>query len=81
MSRYSKQSPVLGGISDGFVRPLNGATVVIRDSDGNTFTLIEKVFEWVDRHHNHINIPRREIAGIYTSADDFSAVVGKTYTL
>jgi len=75
------QSARYGGISDGFVRPLHGATVVIRDSDGINFPLTEKVFEWIDEWHRHISIPRSETAGIYITADDFSAVVGKTYTL
>jgi len=52
-------------IIESFVRPVQRAKVVIRDSDGNNFQLIEG------------ELP----IGVYTTPSNFLAVVGKSYTL
>ena len=54
-----------GSIFDGFVRPIQKAKVIIRDSDGDNFKLIEV----------------EGGSGVYATASDFLPVVGKSYTL
>ena len=54
-----------GSVFDGFVRPVQKAKVVIRDSDGENFTLTED----------------ENGSGIYSTSASFLPIVGKSYTL
>lgn len=54
-----------GSIFDGYIRPLTSADVIIRDSDGINYELIED----------------KENASLYYTPPEFQAAVGKTYTL
>ncbi len=59
------RSAKYGSIFDGYVRPITGANVAIRDSDGKVVLLREIA----------------DSPGIYATSDSFKAVVGKSYTL
>jgi len=80
LSRSAQYGGVLVGSS---VLPVNNALVVIRDSDGYTFPLTEGTFIFPKPRPPAIGAPGKEtfLTGVYQTADDFSAEIGKTYTL
>lgn len=59
------RSAQYGSILEGFIRPVQRAKVIIRDSDGNNFQLTESSNQ----------------TGIYSTPNNFLAKVGKSYTL
>ena len=63
--------------TSGLIKSVNSASVVIRDSDGNNYTLVERIGTLTDRFGYIHPVP----TGIYNTTDNFSAVVGKSYTL
>jgi len=73
-----------GGIFDGAVLPVNRALVSIRDSDGNNFPLTEESFRFSSvPQPARPNAPGQEtyLTGVYATTNNFSAIVGNTYTL
>lgn len=59
------RSATYGSVFQGLIRPVQGATVRIKDDQGNSIPVIEDVNKF----------------GTYETSDTFSAVVGRTYTL
>jgi len=76
--RLSRSARYGNNVLEGSIRPISKAIVVIRDSDGNNFVLTEEIFSFFDPPSNRILSFN---TGVYTTTDDFSAVVNKSYTL
>jgi Domain of unknown function (DUF4249) len=60
------------------ILPVNGATVIIRDSDGNNYSLTEQQFSLWHPEDGHWH---DFMTGLYATPIDFLPEVGKSYTL
>jgi Domain of unknown function (DUF4249) len=78
------RSDKFGSIFDGYIRPVQRAKVRIRDSDGNNFELSERIDTWFELIGTPFGIDTINYSastGFYYTEDNFSAEVGKSYTL
>jgi uncharacterized protein DUF4249 len=71
-------SAKFGSVLTGAIRPVNRATVLVRDSDGNNYNLSEQIFTFYDPddRHTHSNL-----TGVYATDPGFLPEVGKSYSL
>jgi len=76
--RLSRSAQYGGIVVGSSIRPVIKASVFIRDSHGNRVTLTEEIFSFFDPPSNRIISHN---TGVYSTANEFSAVVGNNYTL
>jgi len=81
--RLSRSARYGLGNFGGSVLPVSGASVVIRDSEGNNYSLTEETFIFPKPRPPAIGDAGKEVhlTGVYAVPNNFSAVVGNTYTL
>jgi len=77
--RLSQSSKFGKNIFNSAIQPVNRAIVSIRDSEGDIFPLSEESYTFIHPQDAFRNYT--VLTGIYVTADNFAAEVGKTYTL